>query len=87
MKCRIDLTRRAAKALDAIDKPHRRRVMAVIDRLAENPRPSQCVKLSGQANQWRVRAADYRIVYEVHDDRLLVLVIEVGHRSAVYRPH
>ncbi len=87
MKYRIDLTRRAAKALDAIDKPHRRRVMAVIDRLAENPRPPQCVKLSGQANEWRVRAGDYRVVYEVHDDRLLVLVIEIGHRSAVYRRH
>lgn len=85
MRYRIDLTRRAAKALDAIDKPHRRRVMAVIDRLAENPRPPQCVKLAGSDNSWRVRAGDYRIVYEVHDTRLLVLVIDVGHRSEIYR--
>lgn len=85
MKYRIDLTRRAATALDAIDKPQRRRVMAVIDRLADNPRPREAVKLSGRANEWRVRAGDYRAVYEVHDDHLLVLVIEIGHRSAIYR--
>lgn len=85
MKYRIDLTRSAAKALDAIDKPHRRRVMAVIDRLSGDPRPPQSVKLSARDNEWRVRAGDYRVVYEVHDDRLLILVIEVGHRSAVYR--
>ena len=82
---RIDLTRRAAKALDEIDKPQRRRVIAVIDRLATDPRPPRCVKLSGRDNQWRVRAGDYRVLYEVHDDRLLVLVIELGHRSDIYR--
>ncbi|MDN5861306.1 MAG: type II toxin-antitoxin system RelE/ParE family toxin [Pseudonocardia sp.] len=60
-------------------------MLAVIDRLAENPRPPQCVKLSGQVNAWRVRAGDYRVVYELHDDRLLVLVIEIGHRSAAHR--
>lgn len=85
MSYRIDLTRRAAKGLDSIDLPHRRRVMAVIERLAADPRPPHCVKLSGHDNAWRVRAGDYRIVYEVHDDRLLVLVIEIGHRSTVYR--
>lgn len=85
MRYRLDLTRRAAKALDAIDKPRRRRVMAVIDGLAADPRPPQCVKLSGSRNEWRVRAGDYRVLYAVHDDRLLVLVIEVGHRSEIYR--
>lgn len=82
---RIDLTRRAAKALDAIDKPQRRRVLAVIDGLADDPRPPRCVKLTGRENQWRVRAGNYRVIYEVHDDRLLVLVVEVGHRSEIYR--
>ena len=59
--------------------------MAAVDRLADNPRPSQAVKLSGHDNAWRVRAGDYWIVYEVHDDRLLILMIEIGHRSAIYR--
>jgi mRNA interferase RelE/StbE len=82
---RIDLARRAAKALDAIDKPQRRRVMAVIDGLTDDPRPPRCTKLSGRDNQWRVRAGDYRVVYEIHDERLLVLVIDVGHRSSIYK--
>lgn len=81
MTYRIDLARRAAKALDAIDKPHQRRVMAVIDRLADDPRPPQAVKVSGRDNEWRVRAGDYRVVYEVHDSRLLVLVIEEIRRA------
>lgn len=85
MTYRIDLGRRAAKALDAIDAPQRRRIMAAIDRLSDNPRPAGCVKLTGRTNEWRVRVGDYRVVYEIHDDRLLVLVIEVGHRSAIYR--
>lgn len=59
--------------------------MAVIDGLASDPRPPRCVKLSGRDNQWRVRAGDYRVVYEVHDAQLLVLVIEIGHRSEIYR--
>lgn len=84
MSYHVDLSRRAAKALDALEKTPRRRVMAVIDQLATEPRPSGCVKLSGRS-QWRVRVGDYRVLYEIHDDALLVLVIEVGHRRNIYR--
>lgn len=82
---RIDLTRRAAKSLDRIDKLQRRRVLLVIDGLANDPRPPGCVKLTGRENQWRVRIGNHRVIYEVHDDRLLVLVVDVGHRSEIYR--
>lgn len=58
--------------------------MAAIDQLATEPRPAGCIKLSGRA-QWRVRVGDYRVLYEIHDDALLVLVIEVGHRRSIYR--
>lgn len=85
MSYHIDLSRHAAKALDRLDKSTRRRVMAVIDRLADDPRPRGCVKLSGRAGQWRVRAGDYRIIYEIHDAALLVLIIDVGHRRSIYR--
>ncbi|MEJ2870451.1 type II toxin-antitoxin system RelE/ParE family toxin [Actinomycetospora sp. OC33-EN08] len=85
MTYRIDLTRRAAKALDSVDTPQRRRILAVIDQLSADPRPPSCRKLTGRDDQWRVRAGDYRVIYEVHGDRLLVLVVEIGHRSEVYR--
>ena len=58
--------------------------MAAMDSLATNPRPHGVVKLSGQ-DAYRLRAGDYRIVYEIHDRILLVVVLDVGHRREVYR--
>lgn len=86
MSYRVEIDRSALRALAKLDKPVRRRIQAAIDQLAEQPRPAGCVKLSGRNNQWRIRAArDWRIVYEIHDNQLLVLVIDVGHRSSIYR--
>jgi mRNA interferase RelE/StbE len=60
--------------------------VAAIDALADDPRPSGCKKLTGGADRYRIRAAGaYRIVYELHDDRLIVIVIRIGHRRDVYR--
>ena len=42
-------------------------------------------KLQGFENRYRIRVGDYRIIYEIHDNRLLVIVLEVGHRSHIYR--
>jgi len=53
--------------------------------LAQRPRPSDAVKLRGVQNAYRVRVGHYRILYEVHDDRLLILVIGVAHRREAYR--
>ncbi len=82
---RIDLDRAAAKALAGFDKPIRSRLVAAIDALASNPRPLGAKKLVGGAGEWRVRVGEYRIVYEIHDGRLLVLVVRVAHRREVYR--
>ena len=49
-------------------------------------RPSGAKKLVGGNGEWRVRTGDYRIVYEIHDNVLLVLVVAVGHRREIYRP-
>ena len=62
----------------------RRRLARRIDRLAQDPR-ADAVKLRGTEDVWRARVGDYRILYQVHDDRLLILVIRVGHRRDVYR--
>jgi mRNA interferase RelE/StbE len=64
--------------LQARLKPH-------IDALIQNPRPSGIEKLKGEDNAYRLRVGDYRILYEVHDKVLLVLVVKVGHRREVYR--
>jgi mRNA interferase RelE/StbE len=58
--------------------------MARIRSLADDPRPAGCEKLSG-SERYRVRQGVYRIVYEIEDHRLVVLVVKVGHRRDVYR--
>jgi mRNA interferase RelE/StbE len=75
----------ADKQLAKLDGSVRIRVAQRIDQLAENPRPQGCKKLKGDDNLWRVRAGDYRIVFSIHDDLLLVLVIRIAHRREVYR--
>ena len=72
-----------AKDLRGISTPDIKRILSRIETLAENPRAEDCIKLSGQ-ERYRVRQSDYRIIYEIHDDRLVVLVIAIGHRSKVY---
>lgn len=63
----------------------RRKVLAAIEALAENPRPPSCKKLVGQ-DGWRIRVANtYRVIYEIHDRVLLVTVVDVGHRREIYR--
>lgn len=70
---------------DCRDAKLKRRVGEMIDSLALNPRPPNCVKLTGEKNTWRVRVSNWRILYEINDDRLLVLVIRIANRREVYR--
>lgn len=85
MTYRVEIARRAVKTLAGLPRREQQRIRAAIDLLAENPRPPGCVALAGGLGGYRVRVGDYRIVYEVHDDRLVVQVVRVGHRRDVYR--
>ena len=80
----VDIARRAVKALAALPRREQQRIRAAIDLLADNPRPPGCVAMTGEAHAYRVRVGDYRIIYEVLDDRLVVQVVRVGHRRDVY---
>lgn len=73
-----------AKDLRAFPKQDLKRIMQRIRSLSDEPRPVGCEKLSGQ-ERYRVRQGVYRIVYEIEDEKLLVLVVKVGHRRDVYR--
>jgi mRNA interferase RelE/StbE len=73
-----------AKDLRAIPKVDVLRILARIDELALNPRGEGCIKLSGKG-AYRVRQGIYRIIYEIRDHELLVNVIKVAHRAAVYQ--
>ena len=85
MTHRIEVAPAALRQLRKLDPTARRRVQAAIELLADQPRPSGAKKLAGGDDEWCVRTGDYRIVYEVHDDVLLVLVVAVGHRRDIYR--
>jgi mRNA interferase RelE/StbE len=82
---RIEFTPAARRQFRKLAPEIRRRLAPVIDGLATEPRPKGAVSLSGLQDVYRLRHGGYRIVYELHDDRLLVLVIRVGHRREVYR--
>jgi mRNA interferase RelE/StbE len=80
----IDFKPSAKESLGKIPQPHRQRIATRIDRLAENPRPRGVKKLSDKERLYRIRVGDYRVVYRINDDILLVLVVRVGSRGDVY---
>ena len=82
---RIEISPAAARQLRKLDPPAQRRVLAAVELLATEPRPPGAKRLVGGDGEWRVRTGDYRIVYEIHDQVLLVLVLAVGHRRDIYR--
>jgi mRNA interferase RelE/StbE len=73
-----------AKEIEALPKPERRRIVAKVSSLSRDPRPPGCEKLSGQ-DRYRLRQGNYRILYEIQDMALVVVVVKVGHRRDVYR--
>lgn len=80
----VELERQTLKTLAKLDKTVRRRIQAAIDGLAEEPRPSSAVAVKSMPGCLRIRVGDYRIIYEVQDHRLVVLVIDLGHRREIY---
>ena len=83
-KYRLEIKRSAAKELEALPPKDRTRVVARIQALAGDPRPVGVEKLSDQ-ERYRVRQGNYRILYEIHDEVLLVVVVKLGNRRDIYR--
>ena len=85
MSYRVEFSRGASKQFRKLPLYIQERVQAKIDELAIEPRPNRVKKLQGDDNLYRIRVGDYRVVYEIEDDILLIIVIRVKHRSEVYR--
>lgn len=84
---RVEIDDRPAKFLRKLakgDKASAKRIMDTIRALAEEPRPNGYEPVRTRPGNLRVRAGDYRIVYSIEDDKLIVSVVEVGHRSDIY---
>jgi mRNA interferase RelE/StbE len=82
---RIEIKRSAAKALKKIPKANRKRIVDKIDSLAESPPNPDTTKMKGNNPFHKVRVGDYRIVYEIQEDVLVILVVKIGHRKNIYR--
>ena len=85
MKYRIEVKRSAAKALKNIPKHDRRRISEKIDSLSEELPKPETTKMKGDNPFHRVRVGDYRIIYEIQNEVLVILIVKVGHRKDIYR--
>ena len=81
----IEVAPTAERQIKALPKSIRTQIGRRIDKLAADPRPYGVEKIAGEDNLYRVRSGDYRILYEINDQELLVLVVKIGDRKEVYR--
>ncbi len=81
---KIEVRRRAQRALDKLPKSHFEAVIQAIKNLAQTPRPKGIEKVK-TTGLWRIRQGDYRIIYAIEDNEHLVTIVRVGHRREIYR--
>jgi mRNA interferase RelE/StbE len=84
MPYEIVIERTARKDIEKINKAEQILIIQAIAELADEPRPTGCKKLKGRT-AWRIRIGNYRVIYEIEDDLLIVTVITAGHRRDVYK--
>jgi mRNA interferase RelE/StbE len=80
----IRIKKSAQKELEQISPPYHHKIIDAIDGLAENPRPEGAKKLKGE-EAYRIRVADYRVVYTIEDVIQIVEVQRIRHRKDAYR--
>ena len=81
----IEFTPRAEKDLGALDRRVQIRIQRRIDSLANAPRPAGSTKLKGSEDLFRIRVGDHRVIYQIQDEVLLVLIVRIGDRREIYR--
>jgi mRNA interferase RelE/StbE len=83
-KYSVELKASARKELERLPATLIQRIFPKLEGLASEPRPAGCKKLKGGQREWRIRVGDYRVVYTIDDEKLLVSVMRIRHRSEVY---
>lgn len=83
----IEIAEKLEKCIKKLPKRDKERILEKIDSLANNPRPEDCKKLqeNRKPQLYRVRSGVYRIIYTIQDDKLIVLIVDIGHRKEIYR--
>ena len=84
MTYKVEFSPAAKRAFDKLPKDIQRSLAAMIGDLMEQPRPRQSIKMTGH-DLYRIRSGDYRLIYRIEDDKLVVLIVTIGHRREVYR--
>lgn len=84
MRYCVILPKSVQKGLDRLPDNVAERILCRLAEIESNPRPADVKKLKGR-DAWRIRVGDHRVIYEIHDRELQILVITVGHRREVYR--
>ena len=84
MPYEITVEKTAKKQIRKLQPSEQVRIAEAILTLADDPRPAGCLKLTNR-EAWRIRVGDYRIIYEIRDEVLIVVVVTVGHRREVYK--
>lgn len=82
---RVEFAPSAQRQFRDLPRPVQERIVPRIRALAEQPRPRGAEKLAGTTDQYRIRVGDYRVIYAIRDDRLLILLLRFGHRRDIYR--
>ncbi len=83
-KYKIEIKKSAVKEISKLPTKELRRILRAIKSLGNNPRPFGAIKLSGE-EKYRLRIGNYRILYQIYDDKLVVVVVKFGHRKNVYK--
>lgn len=83
-KYSLSFKKSVAKDLRSLPTKDIKRILKCIETLCANPRADGCIKLSGQ-ERYRVRQGVYRIIYEIQESELIIMVVKVAHRSTVYK--
>jgi mRNA interferase RelE/StbE len=83
-KYRVEFKKSAVKELYSMPKKDLKKIITKIEKLSENPRPDGSIKLTTR-EQYRIRHGNYRLLYSIEDDRLVIYIIKIAHRRDVYR--
>lgn len=85
MTYKVEITPAAKRQIKKLIQPVQLAIIERLEQLTENPRPPGALKMQGAENLYRIRVGDYRIIYEIQDQTLLIAIVKVGHRGDVYR--
>lgn len=85
MRYTVNFRPSARKSLGKLPRRDQVRIVSAAEALSQEPRPLGSKKLSTEEDLWRIRVGSYRVIYQIEDDGLLILVVKIGHRKDVYQ--